>query len=140
MIGAWRRADGYEDDRGSVYRLGQVAGEVKPSRGVVALDQFVEFGLVDRHSALLEVCNLPRIFIHTDNSVAPFGKACAANQAYISGSDNSYFHLRSRQWRPFLLSICVSATRAPTGIEHDPVQVMSAYSGACDRKRYSNSV
>ena len=59
---------------------------------LVALDELVEPGLVDRQDVLLQPVDLALIDVGADDVVAGFGEARADDEADVAGSDDGDVH------------------------------------------------
>ena len=87
-----RRADGDEDDLRAGDGRGHVGGELEAPLRLIALDELVEAGLVDRKDVLLESFDLGDVEIGAVHVIAGLGETGADDQADVAGSDDGDAH------------------------------------------------
>ena len=87
-------ADGDEDGFGVAHGLGQARREGEPAAGMVALDQGLEAGLVDRDPALAEHGDLALVLVDADHVEPELGKAGAGDEPDIARADHRDSHGR----------------------------------------------
>src|SRR5262249_40567565 len=76
------RADGTRD----------VRREAQSPRRLVALDQILEAGLVDRKHVLLQSIDLVRVNVRADDLIACLRQTRAGHESDIAGADNTDLH------------------------------------------------
>ena len=87
-----RSRHGDEDDLRVIDAILDAAGEAQPLRGDIAVNDFLEARLVDRHLAGLERFDFARIVIDADDVVADVGEASARDETDITGTDDGDIH------------------------------------------------
>jgi hypothetical protein len=70
-----------------------IGRELQPPGSHVALDDFLEAGLVDRNASVVEHLDLLRVQIETDHMVAHLGQAGARHKTHVTRSDDRHLHL-----------------------------------------------
>ena len=78
-----RRAHRDEDEIGPAQPFGVVRGEVDAARLQVALQHFLDAGLIDRGNALLEALHFFGHNLDTHDLIAKIGKTGRGNEAHI---------------------------------------------------------
>ncbi|MNE85204.1 hypothetical protein D3C80_1821810 [compost metagenome] len=71
---------------------GDVGGKNQAAGGAVALDQFLQARLVDRHAACIEQRDLLFVQVEAEHIVAQLRQASAGDEADIAAADNGDFH------------------------------------------------
>ncbi|MND97298.1 hypothetical protein D3C80_896160 [compost metagenome] len=89
-----RCADGDKDKLRTLDGFRQIGGESQPAKGEIALHQFVQPRLIDRHDAALQPDNLRGVLVDADDLVSPCRETRATDQSDISRSDDSDLHNR----------------------------------------------
>ncbi len=88
-----RRADGDEHHFGAGDRAGDVGGERQPPAPLVALDEVIEPGLVDRQDVLEQPFDLGRVDVGADHLIAGFGETRPDDEADVPGPDDGDVHV-----------------------------------------------
>jgi len=87
-----RRTYGREHHLDIVEHLGEVGGEVQAVVLHIAPNKLLKPGLIDGHDAILQLLNLGGVHVDTGDVGTHLGKTRAADQSYITGSYDCYFH------------------------------------------------
>ena len=90
-----RRADRDEHRIGIADRLRQVRPEPETARLHIVRHKLVQPGLVDRHDALQQPIDLPRILVDAENIVPEVSEAGPGHQTDVAGTDHRYTHILS---------------------------------------------
>ncbi len=89
-----RRPHGDEHDLGALDGGADVGREGQPALTLIADDERLESGLVDREFVRLEVLDLGRIDVGTYDVIARLRETGTHDQTYISGADDGDLHAR----------------------------------------------
>src|SRR3954471_15035615 len=85
-------ADGDEYDVCGAHCFSRVGNEIKPSSTASVGDEFIEFGLIDRHFSAAKHGNLGLIDIDAGDVILALGEARRRNQSYISCAEYRNSH------------------------------------------------
>ena len=89
-----RRPHRDEHDLGALDRAADIGRERQPALALIADDDRLESGLVDREFVRFEVLDLGRIDVGTNDVIARLGETGTYDQTYISGADDGDLHAR----------------------------------------------
>ena len=91
-IGLRRRRHGDEDDLRGVHAVLGGVGEPQALGGDVAVDEFLQAGLVDRDLAGLQRIDFALVVIDADDVMADFRETSAGNKADVAGTNDAEIH------------------------------------------------
>jgi hypothetical protein len=83
-----------EHDLGALDRVPDVGRKCQPALALIADDDRLEPGLVNRKLVRLEVLDFRRIDVGADDIIARLGETGTHDQTYISGADDGDLHAR----------------------------------------------
>src|SRR5271165_2640901 len=82
----WLRwsGDSNENNLGMLNAIFDAVRKTQPARGNVAMNDFVQPGLVDRYMPALQGVDLSLVVVYADNTMADIGQAGTSHKTYIS--------------------------------------------------------
>ena len=105
-----RRADRDEYRIGVFDGLREVRGEGEAAGEAVAVDQYVEAGLVDRDFAALQRLDLALVLVDADHLMSKVGEAGAGDKPDITRTNHCHTHVTTSAEK-LMLGMCLSGLR-----------------------------
>ncbi len=92
IAAAHRRAHGQEHEVGLADRRIEFGREADPPHAQVPLEELLEARFVDRHAAMAELVDPPRILIDAGDIPAELGEASGGDEADIARPNHANVH------------------------------------------------